>query len=104
MVESKVVSLELKLQESEKRLSDVELSRSFDSTTSVEMKTNIDALSKNMGSLRNENIDLNETIIDLQARSMRDNLLFFNFDEETSSENRKSKIVPKKFYIFVKTP
>jgi hypothetical protein len=64
------------------------------------MKTNVDVLSKNIASLRNENIDLNETIIDLQARSMRDNLLFFNFDEGTSFEDRKSENCAEKVLQF----
>ena len=71
IVESRVAALKSKFHESEKRISDVELSRSFQSNKSDEIKTNIDVLSQNIASLRNESIDLNETIIDLQARSMR---------------------------------
>ncbi|CAB3980391.1 Hypothetical predicted protein [Paramuricea clavata] len=36
--------------------------------------------------LENENTRLNNSVIDLKARSMRDNLLFFNIDEPTGEE------------------
>ena len=42
-------------------------------------------------SLKKENSTLSENILDLQSRSMRDNLLFFNFEEETSFESRKTE-------------
>ena len=41
--------------------------------------------------LKKENQRLANEITDTQARSMRDNLLFFNFDEKNSFEDRKAE-------------
>ena len=41
--------------------------------------------------LKKENQRLSEDVIDSQARSMRDNLLFFNFEEKNTSDDRKSE-------------
>ena len=44
-----------------------------------------------IGKLHRENTELTEDIFDLQSRSMPDNLLFCNVDEEDSFETRKSE-------------
>jgi len=100
LVEAKVASLESKFLESEKRLLEIENSRNFDCDISVEMKTSIDDLACSVASLRRENHDLSENLLDLQARSMRENLLFFNFDEETSYELRKTENCVEKILDF----
>ena len=44
-----------------------------------------------IGKLHRENTELTEEIFDLESRSMPDNLLFCNVDEEDSFETRKSE-------------
>ena len=89
-VEVKVMSLEHKMSESDKNLADLALSRSVDSDACQDIKKR-HALLNCMKNLKSENTLLSENIFDLQARSMRDNLLVFNFDEEKSFKTRKAE-------------
>ena len=84
---------------------EIERSRSFDSQNCDELKSQLKHLEKlesgqceqnkilsgKIDSLNSLNSQLSEDIIDLQSRSMRDNLLFFNVPEEQSFESRKSE-------------
>lgn len=91
LVEVKVASLEIKISEADKKLAEFEQSRAFDSETCDEIKRNHTELLNSIKTLNNENSSLSENILDLQSRSMRDNLLFFNFEEEKTFEDRKSE-------------
>ena len=52
----------------------------------TEIKTNVSELSKCLEQLKVVNNKLSEEVVDLQCRSMRDNLLFFNI-QENDEEN-----------------
>jgi hypothetical protein len=41
--------------------------------------------------LKTENSRLSDEVVDLQARSKRDNLLFFGFKEETTADEQKAE-------------
>ena len=57
-----------------------------------------DTLQNTMTNITTENTQLKEEIIDLKARSMRDNLLFFNFAEQKT--HRKNESCIDKIYDF----
>ena len=57
-----------------------------------------DTLQNTMANITSENIQLKEEIVDLKARSMRDNLLFFNFAEQKT--HRKTESCINKIYDF----
>lgn len=44
-----------------------------------------------MDRLRNDNDRLSEELLDLQSRSMRDNLLFYGFPEESAIGDRNTE-------------
>ena len=52
-----------------------------------------------MDNITSENHQLREEIVDLKSRSMRDNLLFFNFAEQKT--NRKMNLASIKCMISV---
>ncbi|KAH3828898.1 hypothetical protein DPMN_130883 [Dreissena polymorpha] len=105
VIECRVSTLDSKLTETENKLMEIERSRSFDSQNCDELKSQLKhfeklvsgqceqnkILSGKIDSLNSLNSQLSEDIIDLQSRSMRDNLLFFNVPEEQSFESRKSE-------------
>ena len=72
-MEAKVITLETKLTNTGKKLSDHEESRSFDSEVFDEVFSKQQDLPNSFKPLQNENLQLSENLIDLQARSMRDN-------------------------------
>lgn len=59
-----------------------------------DVKSSLTSLSNSMSDLKSENHDLKEAIVDLQCRSMRDNLMFHNIPEEKedSVEDVEAKI------------
>ncbi|KAH3791309.1 hypothetical protein DPMN_144792 [Dreissena polymorpha] len=91
VIECRVSTLDLKLTVTENKLMEIERSRSFDSQNCDELKSQLKhfeklvsgqcehnkILSGKIDSLNSLNSQLSEDIIDLQSRSMRDNLLFF---------------------------
>ena len=99
-VEAKVLSLKTKITNTEKKLNELEESRSFDSKLYDDVRVNHQDLINSIKTLQNENTQLSENLLDLQARSMRDNLLFFNFEEEKSFESRKSENCMDKIHQF----
>ncbi len=99
-VEAKVITLELKLTNTETKLSDLETSRTFDSEVYDDVRATQQDLLQSIKNLKSENSQLSENLLDLQARSMRDNLLFFNFEEEKSFEARKSENCLNKIHQF----
>jgi hypothetical protein len=98
-VDTRVSHVEKNMTTIEKAVHDLENSRSFDSNTIDELKERHKTLEKDIStnkqskediqSLKRENSQLKESVIDLQARSMRDNLLFFNFPEKQRSDHNK---------------
>lgn len=104
-VEVRVNLLETKLSDQCTELNGLKCSRDFDSKTCDELKkaneklqhdlkTEIskrDELSDKFENVCKEKNSLQEDIIDLKGRSMRDNLLFYNIDEEPDRESRKNE-------------
>ena len=101
----RVTSLETKVNDGDKRLTDVETSRAFDSQQCDEVNikcTQLEAdlksevkkcenLSREMNELKKEKAELKEDVLDVQARSMRDNLLFQGVPECDSFGQRKEE-------------
>lgn len=116
-VERRVSSLETRLTESNRQLSEIQASRAFDSQTCDEIKsaqtglskqltglsTVNDELARNLKSVSEENERLSEQLLDLQARSMRDNLLFFNISECQTREERMGEDCVAKILEFCET-
>ena len=113
-IDTRVISLETSSVGWNKSISEIEASRAFDSSTCEDLKhkqSKIDEsikaeksrgehLSKHVESLKHENRRLSEEMIDLQSRSMRDNLLFYNFKEATLPEARKDENCMKTIFEF----
>ena len=110
-IDGRVSSLENKIMECNKTISELQESRNFDSKVCEEIKkvqNNVkdqlsailkenETITTHMKKLDSEKERLNETILDLQSRSMRDNLLFYGFAEcrdrdERSTENCEEKV------------
>ncbi|XP_045198378.2 uncharacterized protein LOC123552704 [Mercenaria mercenaria] len=116
VMDQRVSSLEGKIYEQNSKLTEIEASRNYDSQLSDEirkkqydidkqLKSGIEANKKVMSeyqTLKKENHRLTEEVIDLQSRSMRDNLLFFNIEEEKTDEARKTENCSNKIYTFCK--
>ena len=104
-IEDRVSSLESKSLSTNSKLTEIEASRHYDSQTCDEIRrkqSEIDAsirtekqrneqASKHIESIRHENKRLSEDLIDMQARSMRDNLIFFNFKEPHTADERRAE-------------
>ena len=104
-LDSRVNSSENKVEESNRKIVEIEKSSLFDSQSCEEIKTKqssidsalwaekerCDKLSNQFNHLKRENNRLSEEVIDMQARSMRDNLLFFNFEEQRAPDERKNE-------------
>ncbi|KAH3727854.1 hypothetical protein DPMN_053799 [Dreissena polymorpha] len=76
-VEAKVITLETKLTNTETKLSELERSRTFDSGVFEHVRATQQDLLYIIKKLKSENSQLSENLTDLQARSLRGNLLFF---------------------------
>ena len=68
----------------EERLKSVE--HDINDTDNKTHKVTTEETKQRLNQLERENIILNDSVIDLKARSMRDNLIFFNI-QETEKEN-----------------
>ena len=102
---NRVSSLESKVNGNYRKLNDIEASRAHDSQTCDEIQNKqvtIDKqlrderlraskLEKDLERVQHSNSVLSDDIVDLQARSMRDNLLFFGFDEATTFDARRDE-------------
>ena len=105
---------ETKISVHNKQLSDIEVSRAYDSQTCDEIRSKQSSIDKQLleattsktsivnqhEKLQAENARLSESIIDLQARSMRDNLLFYNFPECSTGDERSSEKCTNKVLEF----
>lgn len=111
-LDNRILALETSSKETNDRLTQVENSRMFDSQANDELRskqTEIDNQLKNeqsrINNLKSECDKLkrvNEDIIDLQSRSMRDNLLFFGHTECSSVEERRHEDCTKTILDFCK--
>jgi hypothetical protein len=115
-LDCRITFLETSVKECNGKLIEIEVSRSHDSQTCDEIQSKQVAIDKilkdqqvknnkfstDFVELQSENDRLSEEVIDLQARSMRDNLLFFNFDEEISIDDRKVEDCKSKIVNFCK--
>jgi hypothetical protein len=104
-VETRVLSLETKVTDTNSRLTEMEVSRNFDTQVCDELsnkhkqlekllkaeKDENAALAKTVEKLKLENKSMSDDIVDVTSRLMRDNLLFFNFDEEKSRDDRRTE-------------
>lgn len=102
-IDARVVTLETKMVSAADKLTDIERSRIFDSESvselqqqQTDMQKQIKADRKHCETLRTdyeamkrENTRLHEEILDLQSRTMRDNLVFINIPEKQTYDERK---------------
>ena len=109
-MDGRVSSLESKICTHNTQLTEFEVSRAYDSQTCDEIRSEQKTINKKLkdvlasknsisteqATLQSENSRLSEAIIDLQSRSMRDNLLFYNFPECSSTEDRYNEDVSQK--------
>jgi hypothetical protein len=104
-LDTRLTFLETSVHDHGRKLIDIEASRNYDAQVCTELenknkeiekciqsgKNQSDKLSLEFEKLKSENERLSEEVVDLQSRSMRDNLLFFGFSEKSSAEERKSE-------------
>ena len=104
-MDDRVSSLEGSFHNSSRRITEIEASRAYDAQTCDELQSkqsNIDKQLKEVSKckqkltdqqvlLQTETARLSEEVLDLQSRSMRDNLLFFNFHECSTADERSSE-------------
>ena len=116
-MDGRVSSLENNVYAQKVQLAEFEASRAFDSQTCDELKSCQSAinkqlteiatgnknLSKQQASLQTVNARLSEDILDIQSRSMRDNLLFFNFTEVGTADGRSNEDCTTKILDFCET-
>ena len=114
LMDGRVSSLENNVSHHNKTLCDIEASRAYDAQTCDEIRsqqtiidrqltdviTSDKTLSKDHVTLQNENARMSETVIDLQSRSMRDNLLFYNFQECSTADDRAKEDCSSKILEF----
>ncbi|KAH3830003.1 hypothetical protein DPMN_103237 [Dreissena polymorpha] len=114
LVEARISDIETQFSAVDSRLIELERSRQFNSDECTELKTNYTELStkmsaqqhtfetifKDFGKIRADNKSLSDEVVDLKARSMRNNLLFFNFDEEHTFDDRKYENCANKIHEF----
>ncbi|XP_060605357.1 uncharacterized protein LOC132757881 [Ruditapes philippinarum] len=71
----------------------------IDSSLHDQQRTNSNLL-REFDELKSENSRLSDELVDLQSRSMRDNLMFYNFKELSSPEERKNEKCLELIYDF----
>jgi chromosome segregation ATPase len=81
IIEEKLKSFENELQGVKDKLNFVHAEVEELKKSGTAHKESVEELKSKVQILENENTRLNNSVIDLKARSMRDNLLFFNIDE-----------------------
>lgn len=103
--ENRVTSLETEVTQTNKRVVDLENSRAFDSQTCEEVNSKCkdldsklkselkqcDSLQNDLSEVKSDNIRLSEEMLDLQSRSMRDNLLFHGIKECETFDARRQE-------------
>ena len=106
--------LSQKMHQSDRKFIDIQASRHYDSQTCDEIKAkqlDLDMqlkteklhntrLSTRHDHMNREKNDLDESLLDIQSRTMRDNLLFFNIEESVNETDRKEEVCTEKILIF----
>ena len=109
-MDTRLSALEHSTTDSNQKMQDLEKSRLFDSQSVDELKSKqseldqqfkvekekVESLSREYAKIKT----VREDILDLQARSMRDNLLFMGFRECDSFESRRAEICTKSIHDF----
>jgi chaperonin cofactor prefoldin len=104
-LDTRISHMESKLHDQGRKLIDIEASRNFDAQLCDEIqkkqseldrtlrqeRSQQESMKRDYETLKSENSRLSSELVDLQARSMRDNLLFFGFEEESTAEARKAE-------------
>ena len=62
-----------------------------------------ESLKEEISELKQDKLSLNEKLLELQSRSMQENLLFFGIDESLSDDRSKSEDTERFLKDFVKT-
>jgi len=113
-VDRRVIALESTVSVHSKTISDIEVSRSFDAQICSDLQSNqtridkdlnderarVALMTRDIDALRQVNTDLSEEVVNLQSRSMRDNLLFFGLPEEATGQARRDENCTKKIIEF----
>ena len=79
---TKAVSELQKLDTMENNIIDLKSSVEDIKKSNVEMKTELSTVKKELEIMKEKNKTLEDSIIDIQSRSVRDNLIFYNIKEE----------------------
>ena len=113
-MDTRVLSLETTICDNNRKLIELEESRNFDSKVCedirksqtrieneiTEGKVATDKLRQGFDMLQKKNESLSEEILELQTRSMKDNLLFFGIDECGTFEDRMQERCAEKIHDF----
>jgi hypothetical protein len=114
-IDTKVVFLEGKVNNCQSKVNEIEASRAFDSSTCDEIRSKHSLIEKQLeheknsyreiksagyDKLKSDYARVSEDLIDVQSRSMRDNLLFFDFTECETATERKGENCEKKILDF----
>lgn len=114
--ENRISNLETKLSNCFKRMNDLEETRANDfhctddltklvkeiDTKLTDSRKSTNKFSDDLHTIKQETLRLAEESLDLQAVSMRDNFLFFNFPESNSFEERRDERCDEKILSFCK--
>ena len=112
--ETRVTSIEINIYETNTRLTDLEASRAYESQTNDEIKVKCGSIEKSVMSdakklqavasecatVTSQNNKIQEELLDLQTRSMRNNVLVFGIEECTSMEGRRAEDCVTKLHEF----
>ncbi|KAH3837150.1 hypothetical protein DPMN_110529 [Dreissena polymorpha] len=113
-VEARMCIMETNFSKLETKFNDIETSRQFDSQECHDLKVKLSEFQGKLSTelaqmatlkteildLKSNNVSLSNDLLDLKSRSMRDNLLFFNFEEEALFESRKAENCVDKLLSF----
>lgn len=113
-IESRVSALESSSVDMNKRFAEIETSRVVDAQTCDEILSKQDSIDKQLcderkkfnklasdfESLSKAKDAIQEDLVDIQSRSMRDNLLFFGFPEASSVDERRTENCTQKILDF----
>ncbi|XP_060585205.1 uncharacterized protein LOC132741129 [Ruditapes philippinarum] len=110
-LDTRVTFLEATARESDSKMNDIEKSKAFDSQICDELQKKNSELEKALKEERSRIASLNkdlsalksvsEDVTDLQSRSMRDNLLFFGFEEGKTPDDRRTENCTKLILDFL---
>lgn len=113
-IDNRVTSLERSVNDNNTKLTELEVSRNLDASICSELqnqqktldsqlkdeRTRVAKLSADIIEVQKLNEGLSEEVIDLQSRSMRDNLLFFGIGEYTTPKERQEEDCITKILTF----